>query len=280
MGAPFLYYIDMKHLVLLAILLVTAVTSFNLVSATISVAEILPEAPVSQLSSYYDFPNLSAEAYEVFDVATGEVIFAANENKELPIASVTKLFTAAAVLNSAEADKEILIDSVAVATEGRAGKLEIGQVYTPRELLFPLLLESSNDAATAIAEVVQPINLADKTMADASGLSDRNVSTAAELAFEARKIYQTKPHIFDITTLKQYVGEYTGWINNSPVINLNGYKGGKHGYTEAANHTLIAFFAEPGLNGREIGYVLLGSNDLLTDIKELRSIVESSVPAK
>lgn len=245
-----------------------------------SVEEVLPEVMPTYLSSYYDFPKVSARAYEVFDVATGEIIFAVNEDLELPIASVTKLFTAEAVLKSSKLENQITITAADVATEGRAGKLEIGQTYTLRQLLFPLLLESSNDAATAITRVIPEINLADKTLTDASGLSAKNVATVKSLALAAREIYQNEPYVFDVTTLKQYVGEYTGWVNNSPVVNEAGYKGGKHGYTAAANHTLIAIFAEPSLNGREIGYVLLDSDDLLTDIKELRSMIADSVPAK
>jgi D-alanyl-D-alanine carboxypeptidase len=127
---------------------------------------------------------------------------------------------------------------------------------------------------------VPEINLANKKMHDAAGLSSYNKATVKELATAVSKIYATEPYIFDITTLDQYVGKYDGWVNNSPVIALEGYKGGKHGYTEAAGRTLVAIFTEPALGNKEVGYILLGSEDLLTDIKLLRGSVQNSVSHK
>jgi len=258
------------------LLIGAAVVSLNSTTSVSLAEEPLLRAP-ENLFAYFDtLPSISAKAYGVFDIETGAVIFAFNEEAELPIASVTKLFTAAAVLKSSVVDEEIVISPSAVAAEGRAGKLSVGEVYTPRELLFPLLLESSNDAAVAIEQVVEMIPLSKRLLADGSGLSDKNISTVGELMPEVRNLYLSEPYIFDITSLKQYIGESEGWINNSPVISLDGYRGGKHGYTTAAKRTLVAVFSEPKLAGREIGYVILGSEDLLTDIKELRSTVSDS----
>ncbi len=218
---------------------------------------------------------LTAKAYSVIDIETGETLLAYNASEELPIASVTKLFTAAALLSTTE--KEIVISTADVATEGRAGKLEAGQLYRTHELLFPLLLESSNDAAATLERAVGEIDLAGEPLADGSGLSAENRASANVLAEEVRELYRTQPHIFDITRLKQYVGTYTGWVNNSPVHKLPGYRGGKHGYTQAAGRTLAAVFAEPTLDERELAYVILGSSDLKSDTLRLRAAVENSV---
>jgi D-alanyl-D-alanine carboxypeptidase len=80
-----------------------------------------------------------------------------------------------------------------------------------------------------------------------------------------------------MTRLKQYIGEYTGWVNNSPVRDMEGYRGGKHGYTKAANRTLAAVFAESSLGNRELGYIILGSNDIRSDTEALRTAVLHSV---
>lgn len=218
---------------------------------------------------------LTAKAYSVIDIETGEILLAYNASEELPIASVTKLFTAAALLSTPE--KEIVISATDVATEGRAGKLEAGQLYETHELLFPLLLESSNDAAATLERAVDEITLAGEPLADGSGLSAENRASATALAGEVRELYRTQPHIFDITRLKQYMGTYTGWVNNSPVHQLPGYRGGKHGYTQAAGRTLAAVFAEPALSDREFAYVILGSSDLKSDTLRLRAAIENSV---
>jgi D-alanyl-D-alanine endopeptidase (penicillin-binding protein 7) len=163
-------------------------------------------------------------------------------------------------------------------------------VYTSYELLFPLLLESSNDAAAAleragtgdlVALMNQSVRAAGAratTFADASGLSSLNVSSAAELATLTQALYSTEPHLFDITRLNQRLGEYVGWTNNSPVRDPR-YLGGKHGYTEAAGRTLVALFNESLVGGEErvLGYVLLGSADLAADVASLRQYVSESV---
>jgi D-alanyl-D-alanine carboxypeptidase len=230
-----------------------------------------PELVVEEVSV-----PLTAKAYSVVDIETGTILLSHNADEVLPIASVTKLFTAAA-LSATAYDTAVTITKADVGTEGRAGKLEIGQVYSAHELLFPLLLESSNDAAIAIERVTGPVTVAGNTLADTAGLSSKNKLSAATLAREVQQLYHAQPHIFDITTLPQAVGSYTGWVNNSPVADLPGYRGGKHGYTEAAGKTLAAVFSEPALRGRELGYVILGSEDIKADAAALRLAVEHSV---
>ncbi len=221
--------------------------------------------------------QVSAVAYGVFDIETGEFLLSQNSDQILPIASVTKLFTAVEAVESELIDETVIVNLLDVATEGRSGKLEVGQSYKLRELLFPLLLESSNDAATVFERTLGKISFADKILADGSGLSSQNTATVKELSQEVRRVYLDKPYVFDVTKLKQYVGKYTGWINNSPVRDLSGYQGGKHGYTKEANHTLVAIFKETSLGGRELGYVILGSDDLRSDTMELRATVAHSV---
>lgn len=225
-------------------------------------------------------PILSAKAYAVIDIDTGEIIASNNANTVLPIASVTKLFTAASALKASQLDEEVEVTAADVASEGRAGKLAAGQTYTLRELLFPLLLESSNDAA-AVFERLLPLDLfVGVSLADASGLSAQNTATAEGLALAVKDLYQHQSQLFDITSLTQYISKETGWINNSPVRDLPGYLGGKHGYTEASNRTLVAIFSEPELANRELGYVILGSENVRADLLVLRSSLTNSAQAK
>lgn len=219
--------------------------------------------------------HTSAKAYSVIDIKTGNVILSHNADQALPIASVTKLFTAAA-LESAS-NETVVITADDVANEGRSGKLEVGQTYNAHELMFPLLLESSNDAAAALERTIGEVTLAGQTLTDASGLSSANAAPASVVASEMRRVFLDHPHVFDVTKLKQYVGKYTGWVNNSPVRDLPGYQGGKHGYTVAAGKTLAAVFSEEVLGERPFGYVILGSEDIVADTLALREAVQRSV---
>lgn len=231
-------------------------------------------------------PELSAKSWLVFDVEMGEVLYEYNADDPLPIASVTKLATAARFLEEGNIDATTTIAWSDVITDGRAGKLSAGEVYTNHELLFPLLLESSNDAASTLERVdaallermnsyAEELSLDSTSFKDGSGLSDQNVSTARDLLVLSRHIFITEPHIFDVTRVKEYYSEDNGWINNNPFVDDPSYRGGKHGFTYEANRTVVAFFDEL-INGgsvRTLGYILLGSDDLEGDMSALRQHV-------
>lgn len=235
-------------------------------------------------------PTLGARAFLIFDVETGIVLAEHQADTPYPIASVTKLFTAAAILESFNPEATITITSADVAGEGESGNLKSRQVYTYRELLFPLLLASSNDAAdallrasggtllTAMENVARSSGTKTTKLVDASGLSADNVASARDLMLFAQNVGEKYPFIFDVSRLPQYIGEYTGWRNNNPVADEGGYQGGKHGFIPAAGRTFVGEFSESfsGVN-RTIGYVILGSEDLTRDTKTLRDFVATEV---
>ena len=124
-----------------------------------------------------------------------------------------------------------------VATYGQAGDLEAGETYARRELQFPLLLESSNDAAAALArtggdsfldamhQVASAAGMTDTRFADSSGLSAGNVATADDLARLLRHLVREHRTVLDITRLSRYLGPYGGWSNNNPVFDDPDYLG-------------------------------------------------------
>ncbi|MCA9357619.1 D-alanyl-D-alanine carboxypeptidase [Candidatus Nomurabacteria bacterium] len=266
----------MKSLIL-AVFVLGSIVSMTMPPRTVSSEASTTSVEPIHYTKLDTRPNVSARAYTVFDINTGEVLFSQNSDEPLPIASVTKLFTASAALRSSQLDSQVEVTQDDVAAEGRAGKLEAGQKYVLRDLLFPLLLESSNDAAAVFERTLGKISFPQVQLADASGLSSYNVASASDLAASVSQLYHQQAYLFDITKLPQYIGSETGWVNNSPVRDLPGYQGGKHGYTTAANRTLVAIFSEPTLANREIGYVILGSNDLKADTLSLRELVTNSV---
>lgn len=270
------------------LILLLAVAGAFAVFSVFSVTEAL--TPPKYVRSSTIVPELSAQAWIVFDEETGEVLYEHNADEVLSIASVTKLFTAAAFLDHADLSANTTIEWGDVITEGRSGKLAHGETYTNRELLFPLLLESSNDAATALNRVHpslleeirvynEGLALQHTVIAGPSGLSDNNVSTARELSLVARHLHKTRPEIFDITRVSSFYSKDNGWINNSPFVGDEAYRGGKHGFTYEAGRTAVAFFEEElrGDIGRMLGYVLLKSGNLERDMELLRGFVRQDV---
>lgn len=230
-------------------------------------------------------------AYVVMDEATGEVLLSQNEAAMLPTASVAKLLVAGVALGNADLSATTTITAGDVATEEDFGRLSAGEVYTLRELLVPYLLESSNDAGTAIrrtwggelatglADLFRDTGTTDTvSLAEYNGLSSETKATARALATITRVLAAEHPELFDITKLPRYVGPTATLVNNSPVHIETGYRGGKHGYTEAAGRTLVARIATPFPDGElTLIYVILGGTNQASDLATVASLTVEHV---
>jgi len=236
-------------------------------------------------------PEVSTDAFLVFDIESGETLLSHNEQKVFPIASVTKLLSATAFYMHTDLAATTSLTVSDIATTGKAGRFAIGDTPTHHELIFAALLESSNDAAAAMERVepelityMQDIideKLASETfvVADASGLSTRNAASVEDLAHLYTYVYREYPHILDITKLGAYYTQDGGWLNNNPFIDEAGYQGGKHGYLPESGRTVVSVFAEELASGgrRNLGYVLLGSENLVRDMALLRDFTKEHV---
>lgn len=239
-------------------------------------------------------PRVSSLSYLVADLETGKVLLSQNINQQLPIASVTKLMTAVVAEENLGLDTKTVISQDAIDTYGTQGDLRTKETYTVGELLYPLLLESSNDAAEALAltkdrenflntmnEKAKNIGLLNTSFNDASGLSAENVSTVTDLFRLTQYISKYRSYIFDITTLKTKQLGKKNWINNSRFRNDRDYVGGKNGYIDEARKTHIVLFDETfNKETRTIAYIILRSDDVSYDIKMLRDFVYKNVEYK
>lgn len=245
------------------------------------------------LSGAFASTTVSAQSYIVFDAETREVLFSKNADEKREMASVTKLITADTALSTSTIDASTTVSWRAIQTEGRAGKLNYGERYPLRELVFPLLIESSNDAAEAIAEKngrtlfleemrahIRDIGMESTTVEDPTGLSPKNISSANDLSKLLTHILLNHRHVFDITTLETYIGSTHTWQNVNPVVSSAGFIGGKHGFTETAGRTFAGVFEERFSESdivRPIGIVLLSSKGIEKDIISLREELHRAV---
>jgi D-alanyl-D-alanine carboxypeptidase len=89
----------------------------------------------------------------LFDVDTGEVLWARRPAAELPIASLTKMMTALVIAERHRPGELVAIDSKAAGVEGsQIGALRAGKRVPLRGVFMGLLMVSGNDAAVALAE--------------------------------------------------------------------------------------------------------------------------------
>ena len=237
-------------------------------------------------------PKISAQAYLVGDLKTGEVILAKNQSDKFPIASVTKLMTALVAEELTGPENIITVSQQAIKTLGQNGGLRVGEKIAASELLSPLLLESSNDAAEALAEYfdrkdfllkmnrqAEQLLMASTVYEDPSGLSPQNVSTAADLFKLLGYLRETHGEIFDLTIKRSITSGKHNWSNISQFLGKEGYAGGKSGYTDAALQTGVAIFNLPlGESGaRPIAITLLRSQDRGKDVEAILKYLEKYV---
>lgn len=90
--------------------------------------------------------------YAVLDGDTGRVLFESNSDARLPIASLTKIWTALVAIENSDLQDEVVISPRAATAEGSSIYLQAGEKVTVETLLYGLMLRSGNDAATALAE--------------------------------------------------------------------------------------------------------------------------------
>ncbi len=97
-------------------------------------------------------PELTSNSALVIDADSGEVIFAKDADKRLPMASTTKLMTAILVLDALDLDTKVMVSRNAHFQTGSVVGLNTLDQVTVEQLLYWLLVFSGNDAAVALAE--------------------------------------------------------------------------------------------------------------------------------
>ena len=232
-------------------------------------------------------PEISARAAILMDMKTDKIMFAKNSNEKLPIASISKIFTALAVYDKIPTDKIITITQDAVDTEGLAGDLKPGEEFRAGDLIDLMLICSSNDAAAQFSKEAaggkkdfaalmnkkaNELGLKNTSFVEPSGLSEQNISTAFEIAQTADATFGRVP-IWNILKQKEadiysLDGNKHHLKNTNDIISEKYIIAGKTGYTSKAGGTL-AVIADSGHNNRKIISVVLGSEDRFGDTKKL-----------
>lgn len=96
-------------------------------------------------------PEIAAEAAATAEVETGRILFSKNGDKQLPMASTTKIMTAILAVESGRLDEVVTIPKEAAGVKGSSIYLKAGEKFTLEHLVYGLMLRSGNDAAEAIA---------------------------------------------------------------------------------------------------------------------------------
>ena len=196
----------------------------------------------------------------VMQESTGEILYAKNPHLRQPPASTTKLITAIIVVENANLSDVVTISRNASKVSPHKAGLREGDQVTVEELLYAALLDSANDAAVALSEVVAgsekkfvalmnrkacAIGAVNTRFINSSGLPGQGQYTTA---YDLAKIMS---YVLRYPKLKEIIGTRVAEISteNGHSIFLRNRNmllwseedllGGKTGYTREAMHCFV-----------------------------------------
>ena len=261
-------------LVTTVLLFLTAAGVFLPVSA-VSAGGITPTQsgtiliPEGDASMPVALTGVSARGAVLMEEASGEIIFGQNENARLPMASTTKIMTALVALESLPVETVVKITADSVGVEGSSIYLTEGETLTLEQLLYALLLESANDAATAIAMAVAgsvpafaekmnakavALGLTDTHFVNPHGLdAEGHYTTAYELALITRAALEN-PDFREICSTERKTIPLHGdegvrlLLNHNKLLtSYEGCIGVKTGYTKKTGRCLVSAAERDGV---------------------------------
>lgn len=250
--------------------------------------------PVSP-QAFMNIP-LIGESAIVYDLSTGATLYAKSADRQVPLASVTKLLSAYAGVEALTPNTPITISTSALSAEGESG-LFLGETFTFTDLARFSLAASSNDAAEAIAEAIAAqrgtsvrqalagaaaaAGLSKTYAVNGSGLDMPDLSssggygTARDIALLAGALIAKAPHLAEATTRSMvYITSSAGTPHSLPntnqgAITVPGILLSKTGFTDLAGGNLVVVF-DAGIN-HPVAVVVLGSTreGRFTDVNRL-----------
>jgi D-alanyl-D-alanine carboxypeptidase (penicillin-binding protein 5/6) len=237
-------------------------------------------------------PSIGAAEALLADLDSGQTMYAKAPDVRRPIASLTKVMTALIVLERRKLDDVVTVSPDAVFAADDYGSsstlgLRPGERISVRDLLYGLLLQSSNDAAEALAIDVSgsvdsftrlmnrragQLGMRETRFFSPHGLDDRGRSTARDLLRLLRAAYDTKGFAPIVATKFRTIPAPTGparVVQNRNVLLwlYPGAIGAKTGLTFGAGYCVIAV-AERG-DRRLVSIVLDGDGEPFSDAATL-----------
>ena len=267
-------------------------------------SQLAPSYPIRNWS--ISDPEITAKIALVFETTRQKILWQKDGLREpRPIASLTKLMTALVVMENYKLDDIFKISKEAVETPGEMGDLVVGEELTIKNLLYALLIESSNDAAVAIAEginnkvlnssrnngthsnnntsvnfvdlmnqKVKVLGLADTNFTDPSGLDPGNISSAWDLNDLMQEVlkYPILQEITQTSTInfQSVDGKFNHYLTSTDKLlgKLPEIIAGKTGYTEEAGNCMILAWRAPNDQGIIIS-IIMDSQDRMAESEAL-----------
>lgn len=232
--------------------------------------------------------SVNASSWLVYNLDSDSMVTGSDHDVQRPIASITKMFTAVAVLES----RVNLFEKIPVKGKSN-GRIPLNSQVTRIDLLRLMLVASDNRAADSLAhahpggysqfiadinEQIKKEGLEKTSIVDASGIMSGNVSTAQDLVKFASNL-RRYPLLLDIASAPKDSFELNtkrkpitiSYNNTNPDISkYDGLLFSKTGFTSAAGRCLLLLFRQ----GNELfGIVVLGEKNVVNRSKTISKLV-------
>lgn len=232
--------------------------------------------------------SVRAETFALYDFSNNKLTAYTEINQVVSIASITKLFTAMAII-----EQQLDLNEKVRVQSRVSGRIPNGSLVTRADLLKAMLISSDNRAAEALANsfpgghqgflefinlYVQRLGLMNTTIADSSGLLSDNKSTAKDLIFLIEHLKKF-PLIMETSSKTKEILDVE--LNSKKKIKLeikntnpdiDRYKTliSKTGYTSRAGRCILLLLEN---NNIHYGLVILGEKTIKTRSNTIRQLM-------
>ena len=209
----------------------------------------------------------------LMEQSTGEIIFEKDKDKQVAVASMTKMVAQTIILESIESGKIKWDDIVSVSKNaadmgGSQIYLTAGEKMSVKDLFKGISMASANDATVAMAEYiagdeasfvklmnkkVKELGLKNTTFKNCTGLDEEgHLSTAYDMAIIARNLLNHEKILDFSSVYEDYLRQDTEnkfWlVNTNKLVRFyDGADGLKTGHTDAAKYCLAATAKKDGM---------------------------------
>lgn len=261
------------------------------------------------LSSLFIIPVSAEESVEtelipgaisgvLMEASSGKIVFSKEPDKEVAVASMTKMVAQILILEAIRNDKISWEDVVTVSQNasdmgGSQIYLSVGEKISIRDLFKGISMASANDATVQMAEVlagseeafvrqmnqkVKELGLKHTVFKNCTGLDEEgHYSSAYDMAMIARELVVNYPEILEFSSVyEDYLREDTAnkfWlVNTNKLVRFyEGADGLKTGHTDAAKYCLAATAKK---NDMRLIAIVLGEEDSKTRNSETMGLLD------
>lgn len=225
-------------------------------------------------------PALAAKSYVLYDVTSNQILASQDGDKRIEPASLTKMMTAYVTFSALKLNQLSLGQSTFPPAEALHSQevesrmfLDKSKPVTIAELLRGLIVQSGNDAARVLANVIagsednfaglmnkeaRRLNMKNTRFVNATGVTHpQHYSSAYDLVLLAAAIVRDFPEYYPIYAMREFQYNHIPQANRNRLLWMDPYADGMStGYNEGTGFYLVASAKR---NQRRLISVVLGT---------------------